>query len=287
MAQSDATDTRPAVRLSRRLSDGRIVGGSYETIFPGWKGVGERWLFISPHDDDVVMGAGLLLQRAVPDGIRIHVAVTTDGSMGYCSEEDRPRIVEIRAAETTKSFSMLGIDGVEWLGFPDQDLTSYAGRRRAAKGERAIIEGFTGLQNAYTSLIRRNRPTRLFLCSQSDYHPDHKMVYEQAVISVFHAAGDIWPELGPPIAEYPCIHELAVYCNFSSDPDIRISAGTNELEKKLKAIAAYESQKQIARAVDEVRANGPVEYLRTLTFQLYQPSRYEALFGGSGEDGSR
>ena len=34
--------------------------------------------------------------------------------------------------------------------------------------------------------------------SPADYHPDHQVAYNEMQISLFHAAGLIWPELGEP-----------------------------------------------------------------------------------------
>ena len=49
----------------------------------------ETWLFVSPHDDDLVIGAGLWMQAAVAAGIDVQVLVVTDGRMGYCTLEQR------------------------------------------------------------------------------------------------------------------------------------------------------------------------------------------------------
>src|SRR5437879_5068127 len=69
----------------------------------------ERWLFVSPHDDDVCIGAGLLTQAAVREGIDVRIAVVSDGRMGYCTLAQRDGIIGIRARETSESFETLGI----------------------------------------------------------------------------------------------------------------------------------------------------------------------------------
>lgn len=265
--------------LKRRAPNAQTVStGSLTELFENWRGPEERWLFIAPHDDDIVMGAGLLLQCAVAQGIDVSVVVTTDGSMGYCEIADRDRIQEVRRSETIESFELLGITDVSWLNFPDCNLSPYLGRRRAQEGEPGIIAGFTGLQNAYTHELRRRRPTRLFIASGNDLHPDHKSVYSEARVSIFHAGGSIWPELGPPIAELPIVYELAIYCAFPDDPEYLIAATPDHLERKLEAISAYRSQKQIGRLVDELREAGPIEYLKLSDFRLYSPDIYRGLF---------
>jgi hypothetical protein len=50
------------------------------------------------------------------------------------------------------------------------------------------------------------------------------------------------------------------------------------LEKKLKAIAAFRSQKQIDSVIGIVKNAGPEEYIRALEFKLYNPRGYKDLF---------
>ena len=64
----------------------RRVGPTLASVSRHWKQSEERFLFISPHDDDVVIGGGLMIQSALKEGVPVHVAVVTDGSMGYCSK---------------------------------------------------------------------------------------------------------------------------------------------------------------------------------------------------------
>ncbi|MFW5711323.1 MAG: PIG-L deacetylase family protein, partial [Spirochaetota bacterium] len=79
-----------------RLEEGRLVRDEkLERIIPHTGTGAARWLFIAPHDDDIVIGAGLLLQQAVQEGIRIKVLVTTDGSMGYCDLKEKDEITDI------------------------------------------------------------------------------------------------------------------------------------------------------------------------------------------------
>src|SRR5688572_28936960 len=56
----------------------------------------ERWLMVSPHDDDVSLGAGLLVQAAVAQRVDVHAAVVTDGRMGYCTIDQKDKIIDIR-----------------------------------------------------------------------------------------------------------------------------------------------------------------------------------------------
>lgn len=251
---------------------------SLAELFDDWKGSSERWLFIVPHDDDACIGAGLLLQLAVKADVSVSVIITTDGSMGYCSIEQRDSIVAIRQKETVAGLRILGVDAVEWLGFPDCDLVRHQGRRAAASGTPFQIAGFSGLQNSYTCALRRIRPTRLFLPSANDLHPDHKIVYQEALISVFHAEGAIWPELGAPLSSLPSIYEMAIYCAFPGPPHIKLEGSRESFRRKLDSIGAFRSQVQIGRIVESVRAAGPLEYFREADLKFYSPEIYLPLF---------
>lgn len=243
-------------------------------------GKGKRWLFLVPHDDDGVIGAGLAMQAALDSGASVSVAVVTDGSAGYCREEDRNSIVEIRREETREAQALLGKVELRFLGFPDGGLFCWRGRR--AGEER--FDG--GLQGAITRLLREIRPDVLAFASSADLHPDHRIVAQELMISLFHATGDIWPELGPKLKPKPGISqgnipfllEFPVYCALPELPDWRLSADSEHFERKLEAIAAWRSQKQISALVEQVRSGGSQEFFRTPRFDLYKPREYEALF---------
>ena len=239
----------------------------------------ESWLLVGPHDDDVCLGAGLWLQAARQAGVAVRVLIVTDGRMGYCALEQRERIVQIRQAEALASFEILGLDPaqVTFLGYPDNDLFTRQGRRQARAGE-ATIAGYTGLQNAFTAHLRQIRPQRAFLPAPSDLHPDHQITYNEFMISVFHAAGAIWPELGQPLSAPPLVYEMAIYCDFDSPPNLELKADQSALERKLESIAAYRSQAQIEGVVAHIRQSGPYEYLREFVFPQYSPDRYKSRF---------
>ncbi len=272
--------------LRCRHSDGRVTQGTLQITLPGWKQDGEeRWLFITPHDDDPAVAAAMLLVCGADAGAAIRIRVVTDGSMGYTPSVSAGDIVRRRQAETRESFSVLGIDDVQWYGYPDSTLHLWQGRRAVSVTPRAettsaphVISGYTGLQNSITAEIRQFNPSRILLMSPADYHPDHKVVHQETMISVFHAQGDIWPELGPPISGIPWVHEFAAYAPFQSPPDLQISGSPGLFARKLAAIEAFHSQTQISRLVERVRDCGALEYARSFLFETYDPREYSPLF---------
>jgi LmbE family N-acetylglucosaminyl deacetylase len=264
----------------RVVGDELRVGSKLANVSRHWQGGKERFLMISPHDDDAVLGAGLLIQLAKRENVPVHILIVTDGSMGYCSVEEKDSIAEIRRNESLECYQSLGVpkQNIIWLGFPDCRLNNYRGRIGAEPGSPVAISGFTGLQNAFTHHLRNIKPTQCFLPTCNDLHPDHRIVYDEFLISLFHAAGNIWPELGEPLEKVPYVNTYAVYCDFAEPPTLRMRTPISYLENKLKAISAFRSQKQISSLIENVRHCGPEEYIRAIDFKLYHPADYRSRF---------
>src|SRR5688500_544406 len=131
----------------------------------------ETWLFVSPHDDDLCLGAGLFMQQAVAEGVDVQVLVVTDGRMGYCTLEQRDTISDIRRNETCESFEILGVarPSIAWINYPDGGLYTLQGRRKAQPHDEVeAIEGYVGLSNAFTYHLRRTKATRVFVPTSAD-----------------------------------------------------------------------------------------------------------------------
>lgn len=262
-----------------RDSDGNVVHSTQlSEILREWQGKEERWMFVAPHDDDLCLGAGLLILQAVAAGIPVRAVITTDGRMGYGSSIPKEKIVSIRSKETMDSFKILGVEDVQWLGFPDCSLHLFSGCREAKADDPAVVKGQVGLQNSYVAQLRDFRPTRVFVPSGNDYHPDHKMVYQELLISLFHSSGDIWPQLGEPLAKTPICYEMAIYKDFLDPPNHRLKVSDSIFQKKLDSIYAYASQKQIEVLIENTRKTGAQEFYRDVRFELYLPEKYNALF---------
>src|SRR5687767_9928673 len=240
-----------------RLQDGKKqrLATLKDAIGMNAQGGRETWLFVSPHDDDLVIGAGLWMQAAVQAGVDVQVLDVTDGRMGYCTLEQRGNIADIRKAETCESFEILGVarDKVAYIGYPDGGLYDLQGRRKhRSDDEVQPTQGYVGLCNEFTSHLRRTRPARVFVPTIADLHPDHQIVNNEMMISLFHAAGAIWPELGEPLGDVPQVYELAIYCDFPQPPQLELRTDESAFDKKLKGIAAYRSQLAIAKLAENM-----------------------------------
>ncbi len=267
--------------FERRTKQGLLSSPEAKNVWPDWKGKDERWLFVAPHDDDIVCGAGITFVAAIARGIETHALVVTTGESGYCRPEHRKTIAAIRNNEARESFKLLGLPEENLIQFkyPDANPGPHVGRRQTDDpNDPNAIEGATGYLNSFVWALRKIRPTRLFLPAHTDFHPDHQAVHHEFVMSIFHAQGNIWPELGAPIERIPLLYEYATYCDFSDPPTIRVRGNASLLEKKLEGIAAYKSQEQIELLVAVQREGGPQEYIRELRFNIFSPEKYAALF---------
>ena len=269
-----------SIFFDRRTETGTVSSPNPAEVWNDWRGTEERWLFASAHDDDIVIGAGLTLLAGLASGVMSYAAYFSNGQMGYCSAEQRPDIVRIRQEETDRSFAYLGLpkENLFRFEFDDANLPQAMGRRFAEPGNRTELCGASGMQNSMTWTLRQVRPTRLFLPNRRDLHPDHRAVHDDMVISLFHAQGEIWPELGEPIEEIPKLYEYATYSDFASPPTMRIRVPDEIVRRRFEAVALYRSQRQIGLIVESLRKAGGGEYLLEMEFDLIKPGKYDALF---------
>lgn len=275
------------VLFDRRSANGLLTSSNPGDVFQNWKGDDERWLFLSPHDDDIICGCGLTFIASLFCGITTYAGVVTNGKMGYCTPEERETIADVRREECANSFGALGLpkENLFFLNHDDGSLNLQAGRRHAtgAPGEGPVIAGGAGVTNSLVWLMRKTRPTRLFVPTITDLHPDHKFTNSEAMMSIFHAQGSIWPELGEPIPEIPAIYEYATYSNFTTPPQLRVRVSEDLFEKKIDGILQYKSQKQIDLTIKIQRENGTEEFIRECEFDIFVPARCKELFAKAAQ----
>lgn len=266
-------------------SDRGVTRGPIAETLPGWRR-GERWLVVTPHDDDPVIAIAMVLAAAAEIGAEVAVRIVTDGSMGYTGSVGPSDIVATRGAETRAAMATLGLGDVAWYGYPDAQLHLWQGRMWARDGGLLgadaphIVAGATGLENSLVADLRALQPDRVLVAAGTDLHLDHKTVFHEVLMSLFHARGDIWPELGAPLAGLPVVYEFAAYSPFATAPEMQYEGTNEEFERKLAALAAFASQTQIASLVATMRAAGPIEHLRIVPTDAYDPRHYREMFRG-------
>ncbi len=126
-----------------------------------WKRVPKgRVLAFAPHPDDEVAGPGGVLALHSAQGDPVRVIVTTDGITG---DPDRrfagSTYAERRRAESRAGLREVGVDDVQFWGFPDSCVLSASDLE-------------WGVQMALTA-IAQFAPTIVYLPWELDGHPDH------------------------------------------------------------------------------------------------------------------
>lgn len=233
-------------------------------------------LVVAPHDDDAALGCGLSIQAAQAAGLHVHLAVVTDGRMGYGWPAERADLVQRRWQELLTSSAILGIppERVHGLGFADGAAGRWAGIHDTPEGPQGVCRSLC-------ALMRQIAPSLVLVPTPSDLHPDHRVSTSEAEIACFHAHSAIWLELGEPVA-VPQLAHYAVYCPFAQAPTLRIQADAAAEERRLQAITAFASQPGIIQALtDRLHAAGPVELLAQVPWPAYQARDYDAHFGVS------
>lgn len=235
----------------------------------------QSWVFITAHDDDPLIGAGMLISIARKLNIKISIVIVTDGCMGYQDISNKGKTIKnVREKETYAAYKLLGIEknDIYFLNYPDSNLLKYVGRRYAKlsdylKSDRTFIkEGCIGLLNSMVYYIRKLKTTKLFIHTQNDFHPDHKIVFEQAHWANYFSASNYWPELKKPLGYVPDFYEYFVYSALSKKASIQIES---EDAKNIrdKAINIYKSQGEIHGLVKELQSAGPFEWLCKLNYK--------------------
>ncbi|MBK8206477.1 MAG: PIG-L family deacetylase [Planctomycetes bacterium] len=254
-----------ALRVFRR--DGECA--DLAAAFAPWAAA-EHWLFLSPHDDDVLIGAGLWIQALLARGAAVTVAIVTDGRMGYTDPAERDTIVARRRAEADRAYQSIGLppDALSHLGFPDGSLSRHSGS--------SLEEGkAVGLDCALTALMREQQPTRIVTTDATDWHPDHRATFEAARMSLFHACGNIWSELGKPLDVQPSLYAFAVYAPLAAAPDFLIEATETPTARKLQALREFSSQ---AAIIERLAHSARQEYLRQVPTSPFDACTYRGLF---------
>lgn len=237
------------------------------------------WLVIAPHDDDAQIGMGMTIHAAVQAGIEVHIAIVTDGRMGWDDPAGRDALIATRAAEMEQASLAVGVprERLHCLGFADGSLHLHQGCRMEGAGESG------GMGRVLTRVLREIRPGAVFCATEADLHPDHRYTATETAMALAWASGAIWRELGEPITS-PRLWHYAVYCDFPTVPDVQVRGDMANHQAKLDAMAAFVSQPFINDLVERLRVDGPVEYLAEQTVTPYRPAHYASLFPATTDD---
>ncbi|HXG16249.1 MAG TPA: PIG-L deacetylase family protein [Calidithermus sp.] len=190
----------------------------------------ERVLVVTAHPDDAEFGAGGTVAGLVKAGCQVVYVIVTRGDKGSGDRTMTPeRLARIRESEQRSAARVLGVEHVEFLGYPD--------------GE---VEDTRELRRDITRQIRRWRPDLLITMNpHRTYnlyasHRDHRITAGAALDCVYPLARDhlAFPELLP---EYEPHKVREVYLMQWENPHLVVDI-TDTMDVKLKALACHQSQ---------------------------------------------
>ncbi len=114
------------------------------------------------HNDDQIIGTGGTLKKYSKENKDVNVYIFSYGE-GSHPHYQRKVIVEQRVKESTKSNKILGVTQTVYFGLKEGNFT---GEVKKKKIDRKIKK-----------IIRKCKPSKIFIHSLDDPHPDHRAVY--------------------------------------------------------------------------------------------------------------
>jgi LmbE family N-acetylglucosaminyl deacetylase len=223
----------------------------------------QRVLVITAHPDDSEFGAGGTIAKLVHEGMHVSYCIVTNGNKGSGDRSMTPeRLARIREEEQRNAARVLGVETVEFLGFPDCE-----------------VEDTRESRLAVTAAIRRHRPDRLIIQNPhrtknlGASHRDHRTVAGIALDCVYPLARDhmAFPELLAQGLEPHKVREI--YLMWWENPELIVDI-SDTIDLKIKALACHASQfKDFAGVEKRVRERGaelgkPRGYAYAETFDL-------------------
>ena len=190
----------------------------------------ERVMVVTAHPDDSEFGAAGTVAKMVKDGREVTYVVVTNGNKGSRDRSMTPeRLAETREREQRAAASALGVERVEFLGYPDCE-----------------VEDTRDLRRDVTREIRRWRPHLIITMNPFRTtnlyasHRDHRIVAGVVLDCVYPLARDYmsFPELMP---EFEPHKVREVYVMQWEQPQLVVDI-TDTMDLKLKAVACHQSQ---------------------------------------------
>lgn len=190
---------------------------------------------IGAHPDDVEIGMGGAVARMVREGISVAIVDLTNG------EPTPYGSVSVRADESRRAAEVLGVQERRTLSLPNRYLFDTADAR---------IETAEALRDL--------RPAKLFVPYATDAHPDHVAAHDIAMAARFYAKFTKTEMRGAPHYPARVYQYVAVHMRLAIPPSFVLDV-TQDLETKLRALRAYESQFAASRnnagVIDGVELN--------------------------------
>lgn len=200
----------------------------------------QRIMVVTAHPDDSEFGAGGTVAKLTREGKTVVYCILTNGNKGSTDRSMTPeRLAEIREEEQRNAARVLGVDTVDFLGFPDCELENTRESRMAV-----------------TAAIRRHRPD-LIICQNPNRtknfgasHRDHREAAGILLDCVYPLARDhmAFPELLAQGLEPHRVKE--VHMMWWDDPEVVVDI-TATIDLKIKALQCHASQIRDVAAMEK------------------------------------
>lgn len=206
-------------------------------------------LAVFPHPDDAELTSGGTLLKAARAGRSVGILDLAAGEMASRGTPD------LRASESARAAAILGVEHRENLCLPDTGIVNTPETRRIV-----------------ALAIRRLRPRIVITTAPSPFgrHPDHRETAELVRDACFLAGLRRLDET-PPHRPLKVLHSIT-YREDYLKPTFVVDI-SEELERKLEAIACYASQFDGVTQAGEVYPNGE----SLLDIIRYQAAHYGSL----------
>jgi LmbE family N-acetylglucosaminyl deacetylase len=190
----------------------------------------ERVMVVTAHPDDVEFGAGGTVAKLVREGCDVTYVIVTNGDKGSGDRTMTPaRLAEVRAGEQRQAARALGVERVEFLGYPDGEVEDTRALRLDLTRE---------IRRGRPDLVITQNPVRTYNLYVS--HRDHRIVGGAVLDCVYPLARDhfAFPEL---VAECEPHRIREAYVMQWENPQLVVDI-SDTIDLKLKALACHASQ---------------------------------------------
>lgn len=184
----------------------------------------QKFLFVSPHPDDIEIGAGATAAKLCGMGKEVYFVIATNGKLGAKNTSlDSDEIIKIRRQETLNSAELLGVKKVFFLDFDDG-------------GDYTIENLAMELAKLYAKIV----PDIVFAPDPhlfTECHLDH--------IKTGYSAANAVITAGVPMAlkneKLNAVHIKGLAFYYTAQPNYYFPTG-NYVKKQLLAMSQYKSQ---------------------------------------------
>jgi len=196
-------------------------------------------LVIAAHPDDEVLGMGATIKKFTNDGDKVKIVIMATGisarrstdfynKTNYKISKKEQTIIEKQIKEiriqSSKSAKILGVNDIEFLDFPDNEMDTVSNLE---------------ITKSIESIIQKFKPDKIFTHSNSDVNIDHRLIYEATITATRPNSNYSVEEVYS--FEIPSSTEWFFPTSFQPNIFIDIS---KELSSKKKAMNMYKSELQ-------------------------------------------